>query len=128
MIAIEESTPKQVRMAHLAMVGSHWINGVSVIPTNLTKASLVPDFYQFWTERVNNKTNGVTQRRWLLQARPLLTDLPAYLEAQERAGAAFNDPEGWARMAILNIARMGKFSSDRTVGEYARDIWGIKSV
>ena len=57
-----------------------------------------------------------------------LADLPAYLEAQEKAGAAFNDPEGWARMAILNIARIGKFSSDRTVGEYARDIWDIKRV
>jgi glycogen phosphorylase len=51
-----------------------------------------------------------------------------YLEAQEKAGAAFNDPAGWARMAILNIARMGKFSSDRTVAEYARDIWDLKSV
>ncbi len=57
-----------------------------------------------------------------------LADLPAYLEAQEKAGAAFSDPEGWARMAILNVARIGKFSSDRTVGEYARDIWDIKRV
>ncbi len=55
-----------------------------------------------------------------------MADLPAYLEAQEKAGAAFNDPAGWTRMAILNIARMGKFSSDRTVGEYAQDIWGLK--
>jgi hypothetical protein len=54
--------------------------------------------------------------------------VPAYLEAQAQGGAAFNAPAGWARMSILNIARMGKFSSDRTVGEYARDIWGLKSV
>ena len=58
MVAIAESTPKQVRMANLAMVGSHSINGVSAIHTNLTKASLVPDFYLFWPERVDNKTNG----------------------------------------------------------------------
>jgi starch phosphorylase len=57
-----------------------------------------------------------------------LADLPAYLEAQEKAGAAFTEQTGWARMAILNVARIGKFSSDRTVGEYARDIWDIQSV
>jgi starch phosphorylase len=55
-----------------------------------------------------------------------LADLPAYLEAQEKAGAAFNDPTGWTRMAILNIARIGKFSSDRAVEEYAREIWDIE--
>ena len=57
-----------------------------------------------------------------------LADLPAYLEAQEKAGEAFNDRARWTRMAILNVARIGKFSSDRTVKEYARDIWDIKSV
>ena len=57
-----------------------------------------------------------------------LVDLPAYLEAQEKAGTAFNDRAAWARMAILNVARIGKFSSDRTVAEYARDIWDIKRV
>ena len=75
MSLIEESTPKQVRMANLAMVGSHSINGVSAIHTELIKTSLVPDFYQLWPERFNNKTNGVTQRRWLLQANSSLADL-----------------------------------------------------
>ncbi|HSF29291.1 MAG TPA: glycogen/starch/alpha-glucan phosphorylase [Candidatus Tectomicrobia bacterium] len=75
MSLIEESIPKQVRMAHLAIVGSHSINGVSGIHTALLKTSLVPDFYQLWPERFNNKTNGVTPRRWLLQANPLLADL-----------------------------------------------------
>ena len=62
-------------MAHLAMVGSHSVNGVAALHTELVKTSLVPDFYQLWPERFNNKTNGVTQRRWLLQANPLLADL-----------------------------------------------------
>ena len=75
MSLIEESTPKQVCMAHLAIVGSHSINGVSAIHTGLVKTSLVPDFCQFWPERFNNKTNGITQRRWLLQANPALADL-----------------------------------------------------
>ena len=65
MSIIEESTPKQVRMANLAMVGSHSINGVSRIHTELVKTSLAPDFFQLWPERFNNKTNGITQRRWL---------------------------------------------------------------
>ena len=75
MSIIEESTPKQVRMANLAMAGSHSINGVSKIHTELIKTSLAPDFFQLCPERFNNKTNGITQRRWLLKANPALADL-----------------------------------------------------
>jgi len=72
---IEESTPKQVRMATLAMVGSHSINGVSAIHSELIKKSLAPDFFRLFPERFNNKTNGITQRRWLLKANPGLAGL-----------------------------------------------------
>jgi starch phosphorylase len=75
MSLIEESTLKQVRMTNLAIVGSHSINGVSAIHTGLVQTSLVPDFYQLWPERFNNKTNGITPRRWLLKANPALADL-----------------------------------------------------
>ena len=75
MSIIEESTPKQVRMANLAMVGGHSINGVSGIHTELVKASLAPDFFQLYPEKFNNKTNGITQRRWLLKANPALASL-----------------------------------------------------
>ena len=75
MSLVEESAPTQVRMTHLAIVGSHAINGVSALHTRLIQTSLVPDFYQFWPERFHNKTNGITQRRWLLQANPALADL-----------------------------------------------------
>jgi starch phosphorylase len=75
MSLIEEGDQKQVRMAHLAIVGSHSVNGVAALHTKLVETELVPDFYQLWPERFNNKTNGVTQRRWLLQANPLLADL-----------------------------------------------------
>jgi len=54
-----------------------------------------------------------------------LADLPGYLAAHERAGEAYADPERWTRMSVLNVARIGRFSSDRTVGEYAREIWGV---
>jgi starch phosphorylase len=55
-----------------------------------------------------------------------LADLSAYLEAQEEAGSAFCDWDRWTTMSILNVARIGKFSSDCVVAEYARDIWDIK--
>jgi starch phosphorylase len=55
-----------------------------------------------------------------------LADLASYIEAQERAGAEYLNQEEWSRKAILNVARTGKFSSDRTILEYAREIWNIK--
>jgi starch phosphorylase len=75
MSLIEESAPKQVRMAHLAIAGSHSVNGVSAIHTRLLKTKLAPDFFAFHPERFNSKTNGVTQRRWLLRANPALAEL-----------------------------------------------------
>jgi len=57
-----------------------------------------------------------------------LADFMSYLEAHERIGMEYSRPAVWARKAILNTARMGRFSSDRTIREYARDIWGIKPV
>lgn len=75
MSLIEEGAEKQVRMAHLAMIGSHSTNGVSVLHTELLKVSVASDFYDMFPERFNNKTNGITQRRWLLKANPLLAEL-----------------------------------------------------
>src|SRR3954447_17022845 len=75
MSIIEEGPEKQVRMANLAIVGSHAINGVSRLHSELIKSSLVPDFAQLWPERFSNKTNGVAPRRWLLKANPELSDL-----------------------------------------------------
>lgn len=75
MSLIEEGEPKQVRMANLSIVGSHSINGVSALHSRLVQTKLAPDFAALWPERFNNKTNGVTPRRWLLQANPLLARL-----------------------------------------------------
>jgi starch phosphorylase len=55
-----------------------------------------------------------------------LADLASYIQAQERLGELYADPNGWARKAILNVAASGKFSSDRTIAEYASGIWGVK--
>ena len=76
MSIVEESHGyKDVRMAHLAIVGSHAINGVAKLHSELIKTQLVPDFYEMWPERFSNKTNGVTQRRWLMKANPELASL-----------------------------------------------------
>jgi starch phosphorylase len=75
MSLIEEGDHKRVRMARLAIVGSHSVNGVSALHSRLVQTSLVPDFAQLWPERFNNKTNGMTPRRWLLKANPLLAEL-----------------------------------------------------
>jgi starch phosphorylase len=75
MSIIEEGPEKHVRMANLAIVGSHAINGVSQLHTDLIKSALVPDFAQLWPERFTNKTNGVAPRRWILKANPGLSAL-----------------------------------------------------
>ena len=54
-----------------------------------------------------------------------LADFPSYREAQSKASREFQDQALWSRKAILNVARMGKFSSDRSIQEYAREIWGL---
>jgi len=66
----------------------------------------------------------LTEDRYLV-----LADFRAYAEAQAAVARAYaGDPEGWARKALLNVARVGRFSSDRSIHQYARDIWGISSV
>jgi starch phosphorylase len=69
---------------------------------------------------------------WSLVDRPdpyfHLADLEAYLAAQEEVARLYQDRQAWARKAVLNVARMGKFSSDRTIREYARDIWKVAPV
>lgn len=75
MSLIEEGPEKQVRMAQLAIVGSHGINGVAALHSELVKKTLVPDFNELWPERFSNKTNGVTHRRWLASANPGLAGL-----------------------------------------------------
>ena len=68
MSIIAEGSSKRIRMAHLAVVGSCSVNGVSRLHTDLLKSSLLRDFADYWPDKFNNKTNGITPRRWLLKA------------------------------------------------------------
>jgi len=72
---IDESGARYVRMANLACVGSHAINGVAALHTELVKTTILKDFYDLSPEKFNNKTNGVTPRRWMVQSNPRLADL-----------------------------------------------------
>lgn len=72
---IDETGEKRVRMANLACVGSFAVNGVAVMHTELLKNSVLQDFYKIWPEKFSNKTNGVTQRRFLALANPALAEL-----------------------------------------------------
>jgi starch phosphorylase len=72
---IDESGDKHVRMAHLAALGSHAINGVAALHTELLKTRVLRDFYELTPEKFSNKTNGVTPRRWIVLANPGLAQL-----------------------------------------------------
>lgn len=98
---IEEGHEKQVRMAHLATVGSFSVNGVAELHTQLIRSDLMPDFNDLWPDRFNNKTNGVTPRRWILHANPGLSKL-----ITNRIGS------GWIDDSLLQVSRLRDFASD----------------
>jgi starch phosphorylase len=98
---IEEGPEKYVRMAHLACVGSHAINGVAALHSELLKKDVLRDFYALWPEKFSNKTNGVTPRRWLLLSNPKLallltrkigTSWITHLEDLKKLEAWVDDP------------------------------------
>src|SRR5215510_3395792 len=72
---IEEDGERRVRMAHLAIVGSHAVNGVARLHTDILKSRVFPEFHQVWPSKFSNKTNGITQRRWLLKCNPELSEV-----------------------------------------------------
>ena len=75
MSIIDESGERYVRMAFLAIIGSHSVNGVAALHSELLKSTVLKDFYDVYPKIFNNKTNGVTQRRWVLKANPALSEL-----------------------------------------------------
>jgi starch phosphorylase len=108
---IEESSPKMVRMANLSIIGSHSTNGVAELHSRLLKERMFPEFNLVFPERFNNKTNGITQRRWLLNANP-----PLAAKISEAIG------DGWIT-DYGRIAQLEPFASDST---FRKDFLAIK--
>ncbi len=129
MSIIEEGEPKQARMANLAIVGSHAVNGVSALHSRLVATRLVPDFHELWPERFHNKTNGVTPRRWLARANPGLAALvterigPGWirdLEALRGLEAHTGDP------VFLERFRAVKSENKRRLAETVETCTGVR--
>ncbi|MGE7994321.1 glycogen/starch/alpha-glucan phosphorylase [Pseudomonas sp. NPDC089554] len=87
---IEEDNGRRVRMGNLAFLGSHSVNGVSALHSKLMKSTVFAELHKLYPKRINNKTNGITFRRWLYQANPQLTAM--LVEALGRE--VLDDPEG----------------------------------
>ncbi len=102
---IQENGDRRVRMGNLAFVGSHSINGVSALHTELMKQTVFADLHNLYPDRINNKTNGITPRRWLFQCNPGLTEL-----ARETIGDRFLDD-------IEAIRDLDRFADDAAFRE-----------
>lgn len=75
MSCVEEEGDKRINMAHLSIIGSHAVNGVAQLHSDILKASLFKDFYEMTPDKFQNKTNGITPRRWLLLCNPGLSEI-----------------------------------------------------
>ena len=124
---VDETGEKHVRMAHLAAVGSHRINGVAALHTELLKNGVLRDFFELWPERFVNITNGVTPRRWMVLANPGLTSLiterigdrwPSRMEEELRLLEPHaDDPEfrrQWREVKRRNKAALAAVIRERT--------------
>ncbi|MCK5834734.1 MAG: glycogen/starch/alpha-glucan phosphorylase [Lentisphaeria bacterium] len=101
MSLIQESDDKKVRMAYMAIVASHHVNGVAALHTQLLKDGLFNDFYQLWPEKFINMTNGITPRRWLKKSNPALSDL-----------ISTKISDKWAK-DLMEIKALEKFADDK---------------
>lgn len=123
---IEETNPKMIRMAHLAIVGSHKVNGVAELHTDLIKTTIFKDFVDIYgPDKFTNVTNGITPRRWLHQANPRLSELIASktggygfltdLTQLNKLELHVNDADfrrEWAEIKFNNKVRLAKYIKD----------------
>jgi starch phosphorylase len=108
---IEEEPVKSIRMANLAIVGSHSINGVSELHTGILKHLVFKDFYTLWQEKFNNQTNGITPRRWLLLCNPRLSNL-----LTQAIGSSW-------KKDLQELTKLNKYKNDST---FLEDLGEIK--
>ncbi len=107
---IEEGVEKKVRMANLAIIGSHAVNGVAALHTEIIKSIVFKDFHRIWPDKFNNKTNGITQRRWLKLCNPKLSSL-----ISEKIG------ENWAK-DLYEMKKLIPFADDSEFRERWFDV------
>jgi len=117
---IDETGERRVRMANLAFAGSHSVNGVAALHTELMKQTVFADLHRMFPDRINNKTNGVTPRRWLQQCNPELTALlretigDGFLDDTEKLAGlnAFADDSGFqAKFKAVKLAKKAALSN-----------------
>ncbi len=121
---IDEGGERRVRMGNLAFIGSHSINGVSALHTELMKETVFADLHSLYPDRINNKTNGITPRRWLMQCNPGLTGLireaigDDFLDDAEKLTALdrFADDAGF-REKFAEVKRLNKVRLANTVAQ-----------
>lgn len=128
---IEEGHEPHIRMAYLSLVGSFSVNGVAALHTELLKSGLFRDFYQIWPEKFNNKTNGVTQRRWLSHCNPGLRELltetigdgwKSDLQQMEKLRPYAEDAsfrERWRHVKLQNKQRLIEYVAKNTGVQFA---------
>ncbi len=121
MSIIEEGVEKQIRMANLACIGSFSVNGVAELQSNLLQSRVFPDFVAMWPDKFGNKTNGVTPRRFMRLANPILSELVTErigdgwltsLDELSRLEAYVDDPEfrqAWRAMKKANKVQLSDF-------------------
>ena len=110
MSLIDESSPRSIRMAHLATVGSHAVNGVAELHSDLLKKTVLRDFAELWPEKFFNVTNGVTPRRFVALSNPRLTDL-----ISARIG------DGWLK-DLNQLRKLEPFADDAEFQQQWRDV------
>lgn len=117
---IDEGDEKYIRMAHLACVGSHRINGVAALHSELLKQTVLKEFHELWPTKITNVTNGVTPRRWMVLSNPQLADLITHkigdrwithLEELQQLEPYIDDPEfcqTWRQVKASNKERLAQ--------------------
>ncbi|HMT43139.1 MAG TPA: glycogen/starch/alpha-glucan family phosphorylase, partial [Chakrabartia sp.] len=126
---IDEAGDRRVRMANLAFVGAHSVNGVAALHTDLMKSTVFSTLHRLYPKRINNKTNGVTPRRWLMQCNPALTATlrdaigDAFLDDAEQL-SALNALAGDAALGerIAEVKRSNKVA----LAAHLKDLTGIR--
>jgi len=125
---IEEHGEKKVNMASLAIIGSHTVNGVARIHSELIKETLFRNWYDMWPHKFQNKTNGITPRRWLLLCNPLLSDViankigddwPVHLDQLQQLKQWADDPS--FQREVMKVKQDNK----NKLAAYLRDITGV---